>query len=162
MPEAKFKFRDLKMSLAPLRHLAKKSPKAFNKALKKAAIEFLRWNNTGSAGSSKKPPIRWGVLRGSSSAFVGNEMVAMSDIGIKSGAEERPTPAQSHSAASTTMTWVWNTNYAAKMHEWPGGWGKFTMDDGNAGNKWLEEHLKTDEKALFEMIKTEFHKAAGL
>lgn len=159
MPEPRLK---MTMDLAPLKSLARKSPKAFKQAQKKAAVEFLRWNNTGSAGSSKKPPIRWGVLRGSSSAFVGNEMVGMFDIGIQSGAKERPTPARSHSAPPTTMTWVWNVDYGAKMHEWMGSWGEFTRRDGDAGNKWLEEHLRTDEKALFEMIKTEFRKAAGL
>ncbi len=162
MPEPSFKFRDLKMSLAPLHNLARKSPAAFKKASKIGALEFLRWTNNGSTGSSKKPPIRWGVLRGSSSAFVGNELVNVFDIPIKSGARERPTPARSHSAPPTTITWVWNTNYAAKMHEHTGGWGKFTLQDGNAGNKWLEEHLRADEKALMEVIKTEFHKAAGL
>ncbi len=162
MPEPSFKFRDLKMSLAPLHNLARKSPAAFNKASKKGAVVFLGWANNGSTGSSKKPPIRWGVLRGSASAFVGNELVNVFDIAIKSGAKGQPTPARSHSAPPMTITWVWNTNYAAKMHEWTGKWGKFTRDDGNAGNKWLEEHLRADEKALMEVIKTEFHKAAGL
>ncbi len=150
------------MHLEPLKTLARKSPKAFKKASKKGAIVFLGWANNGSVSSSKKPPIRWGVLRGSSSAFVGSEMVEMFDISIKAGATERPTPARSHSAPPTTITWVWNTNYAAKMHEWMGGWGEFTRRDGDAGNKWLEEHLRTDEKALMEVIGTEFHKAAGL
>lgn len=162
MPEPSLKFRDLKMSLAPLHHLAKKSPAAFKKASKKGAIQFLNWANNGSMGSSRKPPIRWGVLRGSASAFVGNELVNVFNIAVKAGAGERPTPARSHSAPPMTITWVWNTGYAWRMHEWTGGWGPFTLQDGNAGDKWLEEHLRTDEKALMEVIRTEFHKAAGL
>jgi len=160
MPVAKIE--KLRMDMAPLKRLAKRSPKLFIAAEKKGAIQFLNWANNGSAGSSKTPPIRFGVLRGSSSAFVGNEMVGVFDIAIKAGAKERPTPAQSHSAAPTTITWVWNTNYSARMHEWTGGWGKYTIQAGNAGNKWIEEHLRTDAEALIEFIGADFRKAAGL
>ena len=156
MPVAKIKFKDLNLSLAPLKHLATKSPKAFKEASKRGAIQFLTWANTGTGVSSKKPPIRWGVLRGSSSTFVGNELVKTFDIVIKPGGTERPTPATQHQAAPTTITWVWNTDYAAKMHEWTGGWGKFTLQDGNSGDKWLEEHLRTDKKALLDVIEKEF------
>ena len=152
----------LRLDLSPLKRLARQSPKLFKEASKKGAVQFLNWANNGSAGSSKKPPIRWGVLRGSSSAFVGNELVNVFDIAIRAGAKERPTPAQSHSAAPTTITWVWNTNYAHRMHEWEGGWGKFTLADGNAGNKWLEEHLRTDAEALIDFIGADFRKASGL
>lgn len=160
--EVKFKFRDLNISLAPVAHLAKKSPGAFNKASKVGVVQFLTWCNTGSKGSSKKPPIRWGVLRGSGSGFVGNELVAIFEIPIKAGSPEQATPARSHVAAPTTMTWCWNTDYAAKMHEWTGGWGQFTIDDGNAGSQWLAEHLRTDAQALYDVIGMEFRQVVGL
>jgi len=150
---ADIKFRDLNMTLAPVAHLARKSPEAFNKACKVGVVQFLTWCNTGSKGSSKKPPIRWGVLRGSGSGFVGNELVVIFEIPIKAG---RATPAKSHSAKPTTMTWCWNTDYAAKMHEWTGGWGPFTLQDGNAGNQWLAEHLRADAQALYDVIGMKF------
>ncbi len=148
----------MSLNLAPLKMLAAKSPELFRKAEEKAAIQFLNWANNGSKNTSKKPPIRWGVLRGSSSAFVGGKLVSIFKINVKEG---KVTPAESHSAPNTTMTWVWNTSYAAKMHEHKGGWGKFTVQDGDAGNKWLEEHLQKDADDLMKMIAKEFKTLAG-
>lgn len=150
------------MSLAPLANLQKKSPQAFKKALKVAAIQFINWANTGSKQEPRTPPIRWGVLRGSSSAFVGSKMVAVFPINIEPGAPEEPTPAQTHSAPALTITWAWNTDYANKMHEWKGNWGKFTLQAANAGNKWLEKHLRADKDALMKVIGMEFKKEAKL
>jgi len=65
----------LTIDLAPLKRLQRKSPKAFDRAQRKAAVQFLNWANNGSKNSAKKPPIRWGVLRGSSSAFIGTQLV---------------------------------------------------------------------------------------
>lgn len=154
-------FGSLKMrtDFRKLDKLARKSPEAFRKAFKKGAIQFLTWCNTGQGRTSRKPPIRWGVLRASSAAFVGNELVATYDQNVQSDAPENPTPPTSYSAPSADIiTWVWNTDYAAKMHEWKGGWGKFTIQDGDAGNKWLEKHLLADKQALLKMIADEFGK----
>ena len=150
------------MKLAPLKRLQRKSPEIFRKAMEKGAIQFLTGANTGTKMESKTPPIRWGVLRGSSSAFVGNKLVTIFAINIKSGALEAPTPARSHSALDLVITWVWNTDYAKKMHEWMGGWGKFTIQAGNAGNKWLEKHLRRDRDALMDVIRIQFKKETGL
>jgi hypothetical protein len=146
----------------PLKELQRKSPAAFKTAMKRGAIQFLTWCNTGSAKESRKPPIRWGVLRGSSSAFVGNELVKIYEQVIKTGADEKPTPAQSHSAADLVVTWVWNTVYAAKMHETKYNPGPFSSQDGNAGPKWLERHLKADKQDLYAMIRKEFQKETGI
>jgi hypothetical protein len=152
----------LKMTtnLAGLRKLARISKPNFIKAMEKAAIQFLTWCNNGSPREPRKPPIRWGILRGSSSAFVGKKLVSIFQINT-SGAIEAPTPAQSHAADATTATWVWNTDYATRMHEWRGSWGRFTLQDGNAGNKWLEKHLRKDRNALMELVATEFRKETG-
>lgn len=149
-------------NLAPLKRLMKKSPGAFLKAMEIGAIQFLTWANNGSAREGRKPPIRWGVLRGSSSAFVGSKLVSISHAPILAGATESPTPAQSHAAENTLMTWVWNTDYAAKMHEWKGGWGKFTTQDGDAGNKWIEKHLMKDRNDLMKVIGMEFKRETGI
>lgn len=151
------------MKLAPLKRLQRQSPQKFQKAMEKGAIQFLTWANTGSKLEKRTPPIRWGVLRGSSSAFVGNKLVTTFQQTIKSGAPEKPTPATSHAAITALIiTWAWNTNYATKMHEWTGGWGKFTLQAGNAGNKWLEKHLQRDRNDLIKVIGMEFKKETGI
>ena len=147
------------MNLAPLARLQKQSPKYFKEAQKRGAIQFLNWANNGSAKSSKKPPIRWGVLRGSSSAFVGGDLVMKFPYVVKEG---MVTPAENYSGKDLVITWCWNTDYAAKMHEWTGGWGKFTLQDGNAGNKWIEEHLQADKEDLMKVIGEEFKRVSGL
>lgn len=150
----------MSMNLAPLKKLQKQSPQHFDKAMQKGAIQFLTWANNGSKNESRKPPIRWGVLRGSSSAFVGDKLVQTFRIPIKSGADEAPSPLKDYKGKELVITWIWNTDYAAKMHEWKGGWGKFTEQDGDAGNKWLEKHLRADRDDLMKMIAIEFKKEA--
>jgi hypothetical protein len=154
---------DMRIDLAPLRSLQRRSPRAFNTALKRASIQMLNWANLGSAKSPRKPPIRFGVLRASSSAFVGTEFVASYKGTVRGGADERPTPATSiGSARATTVTWAWNTDYATKMHEHTGSWGAFTLQDGNAGRKWLEIHLAADKDSFIDVVRREFQKAAGI
>lgn len=143
----------LTMDLKPLKRLAKKSPAIFSKAMAKGGIQFLAWANNGSPLEPSKPPIRWGVLRGSASAFVGSKMVTMIQ-------ENGGTPLTSYSETPTTISWIWNTNYAARMHEHTGNWGDATANDPGAGNKWLEKHLNADKEALMKMIEAEFWKEA--
>jgi len=156
----------MRMDLRPLKGLQRRSPKLFAKAMEKGAIQFLNWANNGSKNESRKPPIRWGVLRGSSSGFVGNKLVQIFKQVIKAGSPERPSPASSGARGGLIITWVWNTNYAKKMHEWgkKAGqkWGKFTKQDMDAGNKWLEKHLRRDRDDLMKVIGLEFKREAGL
>jgi len=153
-----------KSDLSELKKFAIKSPKAFTKAQGKASLQLLTWMNTGSGGSSesRKPPIRWGVLRGSSSAFVGDQKVGDFRINVKPGSKEQISPAVSYSAPPGTTTVVYNTDYAAKMHEWDGEWGEFTIQDGDAGNKWIEKHLQTDKDLFMKVIGIEFKKEMKL
>ena len=148
------------MDLQPLKKLQKKSPEAFRKAAEIGAIQFLNWANNGSKNESRKPPIKWGVLRGSSSCFVGSELVEIFSINVSG--EKGATPARSYRAKDLVITWVWNTDYAAKMHEWKGGWGKATERDIDAGNKWLEKHLAKDRNDLIIVIGKEYKKVSGL
>ena len=108
-------------------------------ALAQVAVQMLTWMNTGSPNEPLKPPIRFGTLRGSGSAFVGDKL-----IGVAPSEGGEPTPATSLSAPDYTITVVYNTDYAAKMHEWKGGWGPYTTQDGNAGAKWIEKHINAD------------------
>ena len=156
------------VNLKGLMYLTKNSNKLFDQAMEKAAIQFLTWCNTGSIGSPKKPPIKWGILRGSSSAFVGTKLISVypQEISPDSEDEEGPTPAKSISGVGiktndTIATFVWNTDYATTMHEWRGGWGPATLRDYDAGNKWLEEHLKADKDALMKMVSIQFKMEIG-
>lgn len=148
-------------NLKALNKLVKISEEHFNSAMEKGAIQFLTWCNTGSANASKKPPIRWGVLRGSSSAFVGSKLVLIYPQDITPGSGEEPSPLKQYKGKPTVATFVWNTDYAHRMHEWKGGWGPFTMQDGDAGNKWLEDHLRADKDALMKMVAIEFKMEMG-
>jgi hypothetical protein len=152
----------MNVKLGPLKKMIRQDPHNWKMAQKIGAVQFLTWANTGQGKSSKKPPIRFGVLRGSSSAFVGNELVLIFPQTIKQGASEAPTPAQTYAGALDVITFVWNTDYATKMHEWSGGWGPFTRQDGDAGAKWVEDHLKADRNALMAVIGMEYQRAVGL
>lgn len=142
--------------------LMKRAPEAMNWALEIAGIQFLTWSNQGSPQEPAKPPIRFGVLRGSSSVFVADKLIAVQEQSIKNGSTESPTPNRSYSGKKFTITWGWNTPYATKMHEWDGNWGKFTLQDGDAGSKWAEKHVKSDRDAVIKMIAIDFKKKAGL
>lgn len=152
----------LSHNFSALKKLQRESPTAFKKAQKKGAIQFLNWANNGSGNESRKPPIKWGVLRGSSSAFVGSTFVKTFPQIVQSGASEVPTPATSYGGKDLVITWVWNTDYAAKMHETKYNPGPFTRQDGNAGPKWLERHLRRDKQDLMKLITKEFKKETRL
>lgn len=115
-------------------------------ALAQVAIQMLTWMNTGSPNEPLKPPIRFGTLRGSGSAFVGKKLIGTAPP------EGEATPATSYAGPEGTITIIYNTSYAAKMHEWKGGWGPYTEQDGNAGAKWIERHLAADGPLAMEGI----------
>ena len=143
------------MNFGELKELQRKSPRLFEKAMEKAGIQFMNWANNGSAAESRKPPIKWGVLRGSASTFVANRLIGITKEG------QGGTPATTYNGSPLTLTWAWNTDYAAKMHEHTGNWGPATKRDGDGGNKWLEKHLKADKQALIDMIAKEFWDGMG-
>ena len=150
----------VRTNLQGLIFLQKRSPVIFHEAMKRGAIQLLTWCNTGSPREARKPPIRFGVLRGSSSAFVGSELVEVFQQTIKTGSSESPSPALSHSANSKTITVVWNTNYAKRMHETEYTPGEYSEADGDSGNKWVEKHLQADKDALIQVIAKEFRRIA--
>jgi|LSQX01.3.fsa_nt_gb hypothetical protein len=115
-------------------------------ALAQVAIQMLTWMNTGSPNEPLKPPIRFGTLRGSGSAFVGKKLIGVAPP------EGEATPATSYAGPEGTITIIYNTSYAAKMHEWQGGWGPYTTQDGSAGAKWIEKHLAADGLLAMEGI----------
>ncbi len=147
-----------KLVASRLLELNKISEKAFETAMARGAIQLLTWMNTGSAKEPKKPPIRKGILRGSGSTFVGSKFIGSTPTHGAKGT----TPLKNYSGKPEVITVVYNTEYATRMHEWKGGWGEFTLQDGDAGNKWIESHLQHDKDDLMKMIGIEFAKEAGI
>lgn len=133
-----FKF-SVKPMMAQVAKLEQRRYEDIQFALAQVAIQMMTWMNTGSPAEPLKPPIRFGTLRGSASAFVGKKL-----IGTAPSEGGDPTPAMSYDAEDNVVTVVYNTDYAAKMHEWKGGWGPYTLQDGNAGAKWIEKHIMAD------------------
>ena len=147
------------MDFTPLKVLGERSPEMFKESMAKGGIQFLNWANIGSRRESRTPPIRWGVLRGSSSVFVDTKLVSVFKSKVKSGAPEGATPAKTNDFPKPlTLTFVWNTDYAAAMHEHDGNWGEATLRAGDAGNKWLELHMARDRQDLMEFIADDFIK----
>ena len=119
----------------------------------KVALQFLNWCSRGSSNESTVPPVKTGNLRGSASIFVGPQCVqnTRADYGIG-------TPALSGGESSTDkITIVYNTAYAAAMHEkeWNPGpvssKGSSGPGGGVPGNKWIEKHLKADAQNIFKL-----------
>lgn len=146
-----------KSEMNGLKTLRRKSPVAFKKAQEVAGLQMLTWMSDGSTVCPAKPPIDWGTLRGSGSVFVGNDLV-----GVAANAPAGSTPATSWSAAISTTTWIYNTAYAARMHEHEGNWGAKTLADPGAGNKWIEKHLAADKENYLQLLAQVFKKEAGL
>lgn len=163
-PSAKNAAFDVTTDFRKLQKLILKSPEAFNKAFTVGAIAMLDWMTTGSRNSSKTPPIRFGVLRGSGSAFVGSKNVKVNPQDVRKGTKERPTPAKSYSAPKDVITWAFNTEYAAEMHEVKKNPGKFSLQagDANPGNKWIEAHIEKDREDLIKTIGLRFKKEIGI
>jgi hypothetical protein len=136
--------------------ILKASNIAFEAAEEKAALQFLTWVNAGSPAEPATPPIRWGVLRGSSSVFVKNKFVSAYPEDIKAGANETPDPLRSYNGEKGVITIVYNLDYAFKMHEERGKtWqelGPYSSQSANATDKWLEKHIAADGKILYKMI----------
>lgn len=146
-----------KADLRNLEKLARKNPELFKKAHGKALLQLMTWMNTGSPREARTPPIKTGVLRGSATAFSGGEVVGTGPMAP--GA----TPAASAPKGDALIGYiVYNTEYAAKMHEWEGGWGEKTEQAIDAGRKWMELHLRADRDAFTKMIAVEYGKGAGL
>lgn len=141
------------------------SMKAFDRAQAKGGIQMMTWMNAGSPKSSATPPIRWGVLRGSATVFVGQKLIAIHQQNIKAGGNETPDPLKSYNGKPGIITVVWNTDYAFKMHEERGKtWqdlGPFSVQAKNATDKWAEKHLSADKEILYKFIALMFKKDMG-
>lgn len=127
------------------------SEKGFDLGLRKAAIQMLDWMVSGSRNVPDKPPIRTGVLASSGSVFQdGRFLTASPDI---HRGDDSATPNKSY--AGKGITWGFNTDYAARMHEDNSlNPGPFSTQSGgrNPGNQWLTKHLQRDKNDFMEVV----------
>ena len=129
-------------------------------AKSKMALSLLNFCLNGSKNSSRTPPVLTGDLRGSGSVFVGNKMIQDSK-GASKG-----TPNTTYSENPDTITIGFNTEYATKIHEnlEPAGGlqlGTKSREAGDAGGKFVEEHLDADKESLLEIYAKFFKKDTG-
>jgi len=135
------------------------------RARQAVALQLLNFVLNGSSNERVVPPIRWGVLRGSGSAFVDGVLVGDTKSNYPDG-----TPNTAYAAEAGDVTIGFNTAYAARMHEttWvPGGATPSKQAEKNpgmladVGNKFVEKHLVADKDALLRMYTDVFKREAG-
>jgi hypothetical protein len=126
-----------------IHQLSQKQEAVHPRALKAVGLQLLNNVVNGSPGASVVPPIKTGVLRSSGSVFVGSKLAGTSPM-IYNGS-----PATNYSAPDNQITIVFNTAYAARMHEDNWTPGKKSRQDGkDVGNKFLSKHLEGDWQEL--------------
>lgn len=129
-----------------------KSEKTIQGALDRAALAMLEWTEMGAPWNPKQAPIRWGILSGSGSVFVGSRLINTS---AKSPRKGSATPNRSYSGNKHTITVGFNTAYAARMHETklnPGPFSRQAGPERYPGNQWVTSHLQTDGPQLMKVI----------
>jgi len=138
---------------------------AFFKARQAVALQLLNFTVNGSANEKVVPPIRWGILRGSGSAFVDGTLVGDTKSSNPDG-----TPNREYKCPKNGAAIGFNTAYAARMHEskWvPGGVVPSKQAAANpsmladVGNKFVEKHLKADREVLLGLFADIFKKETG-
>jgi len=125
-------------------------------ARKQMALQLLNVCNQGSANDPTVPPILTGNLRGSASVFVGAILIQTTRGEYGIGA-----PATSYGGPYDEITIVYDTSYAAKMHEDTWNPGPRSEQSGNVGNKWVEKHLAADGPDLLEMYALTLKRLTG-
>ena len=113
-------------------------------ALPKIGLQLINWIVNGSPNESVTPPILEGTLRGSGSVFVGNKYIGAIQ-------KYKGTPATSGNFPKSAATVVFNTAYAAKLHDFPFNPGPVSRQAGNVGYKYIKKHLKADKNDLMKM-----------
>lgn len=126
----------------------------------KVGLQLLNWVVNGSPKEPVVPPIYWGVLRSSGSAFVGSEFVGGTNflpvispgqVVLNKILREKP----------NTITIGFNTAYATRMHETNWMPGERSLQSGDVGNKFVEKHLKSDKEDLMAFYAVIFKKETG-
>lgn len=145
----------------------KKQGTANFKALAAVGLQLLNFTLNGSSKEKVVPPIRWGVLRGSGSAFVDGVFLGDTKANYPDG-----TPNQEYTSEAKPGDVVvgFNTAYAARWHERPfvpGGMRPSRQALANpdmladVGNKFVEKHLRADGEVLCGLYADIFKKEMG-
>jgi len=148
----------VRLDMSGLKRIEREFPKGFQAGLRAGALSMLAWANAGSPRESRTPPIRWGILRGSSVAFVAGQIVGTGPP-PRVGTIE-PAPSAERSGRYDVQI-VWNVAYATRMHEWAGNWGDATRRARDAGPKWAERHVDADSEAFTKVVAAEARKRNG-
>lgn len=136
--------------------IVKQEKSAAEKAAGAVALQLLNFCANGSPNEPTQPPIDSGYLRGSGSAFVNGKHITSTPT-----IDGQGEPLESFSTSiiddEYAIDIIYNTEYAAKLHEttWtPGGVkpSKAAANNPgilqNVGNKWIEKHLLSDGEDL--------------
>jgi hypothetical protein len=137
-----------------------KESQIHNHACTVVALQLLNNCANGSPGSPVKPPIWTGYLRGSGSVFVNGKFISATP-GIAGSTPLRQLAIQAK-GTETIISVVYNTDYAAWLHEEVWKPGAKSVKAGNVGNKWIERHLNADGAELMwlygKILKKELYK----
>ena len=115
-----------------------------------AGLQLINNVVNGSPNESVVPPILTGRLRGSGSVFVGAVLVGTSESMTRSSGA---TPAKSNNENNEQVVTIgFNTPYAAKWHEQEFTPGKFSVQSGDVGTKYLWKHAMHDAKEIKELF----------
>lgn len=141
--------------------ISKSESKGADKIAKtKTAIQLLNWVVNGSPKEPVVPPIYWGVLRSSGSAFVGSEFVGGTNF-LPVISPGQVVLNKILREKQTTITIGFNTAYATRMHETNWTPGERSLQSGDVGNKFVERHLKSDKEDLMAFYAAIFKKETG-
>lgn len=127
------------------------APKAIDICMLKIGLQLLNNCNNGSPQDPTVPPKDTGALRSSASVFLDDKL-----IGIAPYVGGEATPAKSFpvqlKSGEHIVTIVYNTAYAAKLHETEWNLGEGSVRAGNVGNFWIKKHLDADGKELIKFF----------
>jgi hypothetical protein len=136
--------------------LVRQEQNAAEKAAGAVGLQLLNFCANGSPNESVQPPIDTGYLRGSGSVFVNGKHIS-STPPVNGQGEPLESFSTSIIDNEYAIDIIYNTEYAARMHEgdWiPGGKvpSKASKNNPailqNVGNKWIEKHLLADGEDL--------------
>lgn len=146
--------------------ISKKDSRGADKKTKFAlGLQAMNWMINGSSRSNRTPPIKFGVLKGSFSVFVGSLFVGDSSNKFFGG-----TPLKSGLRTGeknlASIFIIANTDYAAKMESelTPAGdlqLGPVSRRSPGSGGHYIEGHLKADRNLYVSFYARMFKKETG-
>ena len=151
MSENKFDLQfDTKKFVKSMSEYAQQHPDILKKAIGKAGVQLLNWATLGSPNLPLRAPVLRGILIGSGSVHVGGKHIAS----FSQGTGTPNTGTTRLREKEFTLTIAYNTIYAEKLHNGEWSPGPVSVQAGNVGNKWLEEHMRADRIDTMKLVAT--------